>query len=215
MQIVVNEQNNGSTFRQWLKGLSLATGDLIWIAESDDSAHPLLLERIVPEFYDPDVVLAYCQSAIIGPGGEKLAENFLAHTDDISTTRWRRPLFAFRASEEAELALSQKNTIPNASAVVFRRPAQLDFEEELVKLRFAGDWYFYAMLIRTGKFAYLPEVLNFYRRHDDTVTHRSVRDDTQPQESLYRQGAGVRDVSEFPRTPSRAAWHGPSSNTTS
>ena len=184
MQIVVNEQNSGSTFRQWLKGLSLATGDLIWIAESDDSAHPLLLERIVPEFYDPDVMLAYCQSAIVGPGGEKLADNFLAHTDDISTTRWRGR-YSVPGTEEAELALSQKNTIPNASAVVFRRPAQLDFEEELVKLRYAGDWFFYAMLIRTGKIAYLPEVLNFYRRHEETVTHRSIRQDTQPQESLH------------------------------
>src|SRR6202030_3247985 len=80
---------------------------------------------------------------------------------------------------------SQKNTIPNASAVVFRRPMHLDFADELVKLRFAGDWFFYAMLIRTGKIAYLPEVLNFYRRHEDTVTHLSVRQDTQPQESLY------------------------------
>ncbi len=69
MQIVVNEENSGSTFHQWLKGLSLATGDLIWFAESDDSAHPLFLERLVPEFFDPDVVLAYCQSALIGPRG--------------------------------------------------------------------------------------------------------------------------------------------------
>ena len=46
IQIVVNEKNNGSTFLQWLKGLSLATGDLVWIAESDDSAHPCFLERL-------------------------------------------------------------------------------------------------------------------------------------------------------------------------
>ena len=48
------KKNNGSTFLQWLKGLSLATGDLVWIAESDDSAHPLFLERLVPEFFDPE-----------------------------------------------------------------------------------------------------------------------------------------------------------------
>ena len=66
MRVVVNEENSGSTFHQWLKGISLATGDLIWFAESDDSAHPLFLERLVPEFFDPDVVLAYCQSALIG-----------------------------------------------------------------------------------------------------------------------------------------------------
>ena len=91
-QIVVNETNSGSTFRQWLKGLSLATGDLIWLAESDDAAHPLFLERLVPEFFDPDVVLAYCQSALIGPEGERLADDFLAHTDDVSRVRWRGPL---------------------------------------------------------------------------------------------------------------------------
>src|SRR5262249_40229521 len=75
MQVVVNEENSGSTFHQWLKGMSLASGDLIWFAESDDSAHPLFLERLVPEFLDPDVVLAYCQSALIGPDGTRLADD--------------------------------------------------------------------------------------------------------------------------------------------
>ena len=32
---------------------------------------------------------------------------------------------------------------------------------------------------------YLPEVLNLYRRHEATVTHRSIRDDSQAQESLH------------------------------
>ncbi len=184
IQIVVNEKNNGSTFRQWLKGLSLATGDLVWIAESDDSAHPLFLERMVPEFFDPDVALACCQSALIGARGERLADDFLAHTDDICTTHWRGHFSAI-AAEEVEFALSQKNTIPNASAVVFRRPDHLDFADELGKLKFAGDWLLYTMLIRGKKVNYLPEVLNYYRRHEATVTHRSIRDDSQAQESLY------------------------------
>ena len=184
VHIVVNEKNSGSTFRQWLKGLSLATGDLVWIAESDDSAHPAFLERMVPEFFDPDVALAYCQSGLVGSRGELLAEDFFAHTDDICPARWRSH-FSSSAIEEIELALSQKNTIPNASAVVFRRPAYVDFADELEKLKFAGDWFFYAMLIRGAKVSYLPEVLNFYRRHEATVTHRSVRDDSQAQESLH------------------------------
>ena len=36
--IVYNEENSGSTFKQWQKGFSLAKGDYIWIAESDDVA---------------------------------------------------------------------------------------------------------------------------------------------------------------------------------
>jgi len=183
LQIVVNEENSGSTFRQWLKGLSLATGDLIWLAESDDVAHPLFLERLVPEFFDPDVVLAYCQSALIGPEGERLADDFLAHTDDISRVRWRAR-YSAESTIEAEVALSQKNTIPNASAVIFRRPPHIDFADELLKLKFAGDWLFYSMLIRGGKVSFIPEVLNFYRRHEATVSHRSLREDTQALESL-------------------------------
>jgi glycosyltransferase involved in cell wall biosynthesis len=69
--------------------------------------------------------------------------------------------------------------------VLFRRPHRLDFAEELVNLRFAGDWLFYARQLRTGKIAYLPEALNFHRRHEQTNTHHSVRGDTHAVESLY------------------------------
>ncbi len=184
MRIVVNDENSGSTFRQWTKGIAQASGDLIWIAESDDSCHPNFLERLVPEFYDPDVALAYCQSMLIGPDGQKQADDFLGHTDDLSTTRWRK-WYSVHGVEEATLALSQKNTIPNASAVVFRKPAQLDFMTEINTMRFAGDWLFYSMLLQSGKIAYTPAVLNYYRRHDQTVTHHSVRGDAYAAESLY------------------------------
>ena len=33
---IFNEANSGNTFIQWNKGISLAKGDYIWIAESDD-----------------------------------------------------------------------------------------------------------------------------------------------------------------------------------
>jgi glycosyltransferase involved in cell wall biosynthesis len=198
MRIIANERNSGSTFHQWLKGMSLATGDLVWFAESDDSAHPLFLERLVPEFFDPDVTLAYCQSALIGPGGERLDDDFLAHTDDISTTRWRSR-YSVPAAVEAEIALSQKNTIPNASAVVFRRPESIDFGDELLTYKFAGDWFFYAMLISGGKVSFIPETLNFYRRHEATVSHRSIRDATQAYESLCVKAKIFETYSVTPR----------------
>ena len=185
MKIIVNEQNNGSTFRQWMKGLSLATGDLVWIAEADDACRPHLLERLVPEFYDPEVVLAYCQSATIGPDGEVLSDHFLDHTNDLSVDRWRSP-FSVPGHEEVERALSQKNSVPNASAVLFRRPpSRPDYADELENLRFAGDWLFYAMQLRSGKISYVPEVLNLFRRHPQTNTHQVVREDSHVEETLY------------------------------
>ena len=44
---IVNKQNSGSTFLQWEKGFSLAKGKYIWIAESDDVAHPDFLNITV------------------------------------------------------------------------------------------------------------------------------------------------------------------------
>lgn len=35
---MVNDYNSGSPFKQWQKGIELARGKYIWIAESDDYA---------------------------------------------------------------------------------------------------------------------------------------------------------------------------------
>ena len=47
---IINEKNSGSTFFQWNKGIQLAKGELIWIAESDDIAAPKFLEELVQSF---------------------------------------------------------------------------------------------------------------------------------------------------------------------
>jgi len=190
----VNEKNSGSTFRQWVKGISLASGDLIWIAESDDACRPDFLERLVPAFSDPEVVLAYSQSAIIGPRGKIEQPDYHFYTDSISSTRWHSP-YTVTGLEEIELALCQMNTIPNASAVVFRRPAQLDFASELETLRLAGDWLFYAMQLRRGKIAFLPDALNYHRRHQKTVRHAFEREAALFEERIYVK---MRIFEEFP-----------------
>lgn len=46
-QIIVNEKNSGSTFKQWDKGFNIARGNIIWIAESDDYCETDMLERLV------------------------------------------------------------------------------------------------------------------------------------------------------------------------
>ncbi|HVB58282.1 MAG TPA: glycosyltransferase family 2 protein, partial [Candidatus Acidoferrales bacterium] len=43
IRIEFNDANSGSTFKQWNKGVRLARGKYVWIAESDDYAGEKLL----------------------------------------------------------------------------------------------------------------------------------------------------------------------------
>ena len=57
------EANSGSPFFQWNRGVQLARGDYVWIAESDDYAEKEFLATLVPILEEhPQVGLAYCQS---------------------------------------------------------------------------------------------------------------------------------------------------------
>jgi len=173
LRVVPNVRNSGSVFRQWLKGAELSTGDLVWIAEADDLSERDFLSRLVPSVSAPGVVMGYCQSKQINAAGEVLAEDYLGYTDDISTQRWRAE---FRASLADELAngLAVKNTIPNVSAVLFRRePLALALSrniEEIAAYRIAGDWLCYLNVLEQGALVFLPESSNLHRRHTGSVT---------------------------------------------
>ena len=61
--ILYNDENSGSTFVQWNKGFSLAKGDYIWIAESDDSCDDRLLEALVALLdKSASISVAFCKS---------------------------------------------------------------------------------------------------------------------------------------------------------
>ena len=202
-RMILNETNSGSTFRQWLKGIDLASGDLVWIAESDDACRPELLERLVPEFFDPAVMLAYCQSASIGSDGQKLADDYVWLTNEISLTHWRHP-YSVPALEEVERALSQRNTIPNASAVLFRKRATLDCRADLEWMRLAGDWLFYATQIHGGRISFVPEALNDHRHHERTVRQAFERALELVQEQLHVKARIFDDFSISARAISRS-----------
>ena len=72
-QIVYNEQNSGSAFKQWINGISLAKGEWVWIAESDDWAEHDFLERMIQAVTEnPTCGLVYCRSFYTNEKGERL-----------------------------------------------------------------------------------------------------------------------------------------------
>ena len=167
-RIIRNWRNQGC-YRQWLRGIREATGDLVWVAEADDDCAPTLLETLVPAFRQKEVVIAYSQSKQIDDDGKELSPDYLAWTADISQTKWCHAYVRY-GRDEIRDSLAIKNTIPNVSAVLMRKPDLSEIEALFVTLRNAGDWLAYVHLLERGDVAFFPEALNYHRRHLRSVT---------------------------------------------
>ena len=142
-----NEENSGTPFAQWKKGVELAHGDFIWIAESDDVADPRLLETLAPMLEaDPKVGVAYCQSHTIDEQGGILGD-MQFWTDSLGSERWKEP-FTSKGSEECMRYLSRINTIPNASAVLFRKAAYRCVGDLPLSFRLCGDWLVWISMLQ-------------------------------------------------------------------
>jgi glycosyltransferase involved in cell wall biosynthesis len=177
IKFVRNDTNSGSVFTQWQKGVELATGDLVWIAEADDLSEPNFLSDVLRGFNNPGVVLSYCESKQISFDGKMLCDNYLDYVSDISRERWQQA-YVCDGHNEITQALSVKNTIPNVSAVVFKRDILSDvLKRELEKMcefKVAGDWYIYTKLLEYGGIAFIPHSANLHRRHAKSVTNSTL-----------------------------------------
>ena len=171
MRYIPGEQNSG-VFRQWFKGVSAARGDFIWIAEADDMCQNTMLSQLVHAFNDPQVKIAYAQSALIDGKDIVYSKNFLQHTNCISQRKWQQN-YIWDAGTEIETALAVKNTIPNASSAVIRKSAFSQIPDDIFTFRVVGDWFAYLHLITGGKVAFCAEPLNLYRRHPDSVVAKN------------------------------------------
>jgi len=168
-KIVVNSKNSGSVFRQWAKGISLTHGEYIWIAEADDLSENQFLEEVTKGFNDNTVVLSYSQSKQIDNKGKITALDYLTYTDDVDQDKWKGN-YSRPGVEEICDTLAIKNTIPNVSAVVFKKVEISEIVDDLVRYKVAGDWFFYIWLLRKGSISYLAHSLNLHRRHEQSVT---------------------------------------------
>lgn len=187
--LVVNAKNSGSVLKQWRKGVEIVKGDFIWIAESDDFSEPSFLAEVVGAFENSEVVLSYCQTRLVDEKRTPLRYNYVDLMKDVSPTKWTKP-YLMEGEEEISTALAVKNTIPNVSAVVFRRDALVQAFNtaslDLFTWRIAGDWLLYVTLLLTGKIAFTPQSLNVHRIRADGVSH-SVDAETHVEEILRVQ----------------------------
>lgn len=161
-----NKENSGGVFHQWRKGLAAATGELVWIAESDDFCSENFLEELVRFFVNPAVMLAFARTEFVQEDGVKTIWTQEEYLSDILPNIWGTP-FIRSASELVHIGWSVKNIIPNVSAALFRKPQEVTLldDPQWQKLRLCGDWIFYLYIIRGGLVGYSPLTTNYYRQH--------------------------------------------------
>lgn len=177
VSLALNEVNSGKAIAQWKKGIELSKGDYIWIAEADDLCSKHFLENVMKAFDDPDVVLSYAESMIISERGFMIAPNFRWSRDREKTGHYRKSYIkdGFREVEEI---MAVRCTIPNVSAVVFKKDAiNMDILDEAIKFSQVGDWYLYANILRNGKISYNHKSLNRFRVHKGSKTADARNDE--------------------------------------
>jgi glycosyltransferase involved in cell wall biosynthesis len=167
--VVVNDRNSGSPFLQWEKGIKLATGDYIWIAESDDFASPEFLAEMTTHL-DAGADFVYCRSNVVDENGNLFKGYYWA--DSFDGRRWKSDYSNEGLSEISE-CLVYRNTIPNASACVFRRN-KFKISSSMLSMKYCGDWLFWVDYLRDSRVFFLSRPLSYHRQHGQST--RSMRD---------------------------------------
>jgi glycosyltransferase involved in cell wall biosynthesis len=173
-KVVANAVNSGNVFSQWLRGVELARGDLVWIAEADDIAHPDFLSKLIASFSDSKTLFAFSDSKAIDAEGSEIGLKYKDYYSKLFpgalSSNLREDARSF-----ARRFLSQRNVILNVSGVVWKRDYLLEAinssKDTLKKLRLAGDWLLYLTVCKNeGAIAYNADQLNYHRRHASGVT---------------------------------------------
>lgn len=157
--IVYNETNSGSPFKQWAKGFDLAQGEFIWIAESDDWADINFLNEVLSNLQaNSQIVLCFCES-IWSYTNEQVKKTLFADSQ------------TFNGFDFLRHFMVEKNSICNASSVVFRKSALANVSAEYQTFKGSGDWQFWLELCMQGMIHYLAKPLNYFRQHQTNTTN--------------------------------------------
>ena len=166
-----NEQNSGSTFKQWNKGISLASGEYVWIAESDDVAELTFLERMVDCLVDhPDAGLAYCQSCHIDQEGRRAWESLWIR----GWTRHSGLLPARIHSSEKLHADHKYNSQRKCGADAQKRVST----GSVGSRKYEASWGLGVLdpvMLRTNV-CYVAETLNYFRTHSQSVRIKILKE---------------------------------------
>jgi GT2 family glycosyltransferase len=166
-RIISNSKNSSSPFAQWNLGVSLAVNDLIWIAETDDSCDPALLETLYTRLIADDAVMSFSHSQLIDQSGQCFGTT-LDYTNLIWPDAFEHD-FTMDGRVFNQRFMSRLNAVPNASGVLFRREAYIKAGMANPSMRLCGDWDAWMRVAEQGNISFVTTELNHFRCHATTT----------------------------------------------
>ena len=162
-RFIFNDENSGSTFCQWNKGIELAQGEYIWIAESDDWAEKDFLETVMTEIEKNNQIgLVFSGSKLIDSTGRISFSNTIGNTSDT---------ILYNGVQFIKQKLSTSNIIWNASMMVFKKSLYPQKEKSLfINMKYCGDWFFYVLMASQTDVLEIKKTLNNFRIHEQNVS---------------------------------------------
>jgi len=160
---IFNTENSGSTFQQWDRGIELAKGEYIWIAESDDWAEKEFLQTVLDEIDENlQVGLVYTGSRLIDSNNDISFFNNNANTGEV---------IYYTGSRFVKEKLISSNAIWNASMMVFKKALYPKNDKALfVNMKYCGDWFFYVLVALQGDVIEIRKTLSNFRVHEQNVS---------------------------------------------
>lgn len=163
---IYNQKNSGSTFRQWKKGLEVAKGELVWMAESDDWAEITFLEKMVPIFSEyKNVAVAYSDMFYVDENGTEIEESYEEYTKNSHPNLWKNNHY-YKGIDYVKNFMLNKCLIVNASSVIFKKELGIKHVDNILNYRMAGDWLFWnKLLLEENAYVFFrgKEKLNYFR----------------------------------------------------
>ena len=164
--IVVNTENSGSPFAQWERGMALARGRYIWIAEADDSAEPDFLEQCFKALeLHPEAAIVKPMSTLIDSEGNLSEHRAFEDYEPDGSVR------LLEGNELDATYMLERNYFYNASMLLFDiRKWHTLKDRSFMRYRYTGDWLFWGLLALDEKVLEVRRRLNRFRLHGKSVT---------------------------------------------
>jgi glycosyltransferase involved in cell wall biosynthesis len=162
-KIIINDHNGKSPFKQWYKGISHANGDIIWLAESDDTCEPEFLATLVPIYLMNNCVFAFARSKYIDENGKMLG---VTQKKCKSSGTWSGKKCIFKY-------LSARCFVVNASSAIFSKAKALEINDQFVSFKSSGDWLFWIEMAEIGNVSFVSDTLNMYRIYSGNTTKKT------------------------------------------